>query len=68
MSINEIIGELVSYEGLAVGILNEAEGSYRIVIIDGASEFSSSCLIYGSGDTRASAGTRLWSLAFCRSR
>jgi hypothetical protein len=52
MSINGIIGEQVSYEGLAVGILNEAAGSYRIVVIDGASEFSSSCAGYTAAGIR----------------
>jgi hypothetical protein len=52
MSINGIIGEQVSYEGLAVGILNEAEGSYRIVIIGRASEFSSSCAGYTAAGIR----------------
>jgi hypothetical protein len=55
MSIRGIIGEQGDYDGLTVAILNEAEGAYRIQIIDGAGGMSSTCAGYMHAAIRARA-------------
>ena len=60
MSTDDSLGEHATYEGLVVAILDEGEGTYRIQIVDGANEFSSTC----AGYTQAGIRERATELAY----
>ena len=60
MSSDNTLGEQATYEGLVVAILHEGEGTFRIQIVDGRNEFSSTC----AGYTQAGIRERATELAY----
>jgi hypothetical protein len=52
MSTSGILGEQTTYEGIVVAILDEGNGAYRIQIVDGRDEFSSTCAGYTQAGIR----------------
>lgn len=60
VSAPEILGEQTTHEGLVIAILDEGQGAYRIQILDGAAESSSTC----AGYTQAGIRDRAIELAY----
>jgi hypothetical protein len=46
MGADGILGEQATYDDLIVAILDEGQGTYRIQIVDGRGQFSSTCAGY----------------------
>jgi hypothetical protein len=60
MNTHGILGEQTTYEGLVVAILDEGQSTYRIQIVDGLEQFSSTC----AGYTQAGIRERATELAY----
>ena len=52
MGADGILGEQATYDDLVVAILDEGQGTYRIQIVDGPEQFSSTCAGYTQSGIR----------------
>jgi len=55
VDISGVIGEYIRYQNLEVAVLFEGEGAFRIQIVDGGRELSSTCCGYTHSGIRGRA-------------